>query len=226
MKKKIGLLVISTGKYDVFIPNLFKSMKKYFLKNHEVTMIVFSDKDMPKKEGLSHIFQEHEGWPNATLKRYHIFDKHKEVLSEYDYLFYCDADMLFVSEVGDEIIGDLVCTIHPGFFNGTRGTYETNNNSTAFVSDMEVSKYYAGGFNGGNSNNFLKMASFIKNNIDIDLEKKIIAVWHDESHLNRYLIDNKPNIELSPSYCYPEKWNIPFKKKLLALDKNHEEIRK
>ena len=69
------------------------------------------------------------------------------------------------------------------------------------------------------------MAECIKKNIDIDLNNNIIAVWHDESHLNRYFIDNKPEIELSPSYCYPENWNLPFEKKLIALDKNHNEIR-
>ena len=49
--------------------------------------------------------------------------------------------------------------------------------------------------------------------------------WHHESHLNRYFIDNPPTIMLSPEYCYPENWDIPFKKRLLALDKNHEECR-
>ena len=33
---KVGLLVIATGKYDQFIPVLYKSMKKYFLTNEEV----------------------------------------------------------------------------------------------------------------------------------------------------------------------------------------------
>lgn len=224
-KKKIGLLVIATGKYTQFIPPLFKSMKKHFLKNHDVTMFVFSDGEMPKKEGMIHIFQEHEGWPFATLKRYHVFCKHKEVLSEMDYLFYCDADMLFVNDIGDEVLGDLIGTIHPGFYNKQRGTYEIKETSTAFVSLQEGEKYYAGGFNGGTSTSFLKMAEHIKTNIDIDLNNNIIAIWHDESHLNRYFIDNKPEIELSPSYCYPENWNLPFEKKLIALDKNHNEIR-
>lgn len=223
--KKIGLLVIATGKYDQFIPALFKSMKKHFLKNHNVTMFVFSDKEMPKKEGLVHIMQEHEGWPYATLKRYHVFNKNKEVLSEMDYLFYCDADMLFINDIGDEVFGELVGTIHPGFFNGQRGTYETKEESTAFVSNEEIGKYFAGGFNGGTSMSFLKMSETIKNNIDIDLKKDIIAVWHDESHLNRYFMSNTPATILSPSYCYPESWELPFEKKLLALDKNHNQIR-
>ena len=41
----------------------------------------------------------------------------------------------------------------------------------------------------------------------------------------RYFIDNKPTKILNPSYCYGESMNIPFDKKLLALDKKHEIVR-
>jgi len=61
--------------------------------------------------------------------------------------------------------------------------------------------------------------------VDEDMDKNLIAVWHDESHYNRYLIDTPPTHILSPSYCYPESWRLPFEKKLLALDKNHREMR-
>jgi histo-blood group ABO system transferase len=224
---KIGLLVIATGKYTQFVPPLYKSVKKHFMKNHEVKMFVFTDGRIPENNDIIKIEQEHLGWPDATLKRYHIFDKNKEILSEMDCLFYCDADMLFVSEVGDEILPDnngLIATEHPGFYGGRRGSYETRIESTAYVGENEGDCYYAGGFNGGTSKEFLKMSEIIKQRIDQDLEKEIIAIWHDESQMNRYMIDNKPKV-LNPSYCYPESWQIPFEKKLLALDKNHSEIR-
>lgn len=227
---KIGLLIIATGKYTQFIPPLFKSVNKHFMKGHEVNMFVFTDGKIPENNVVKRVQQEHLGWPGATLKRYHIFDKNKEILSKMDYLFYCDADMKFVGDVGDEILPEkgsngLVGTQHPGFYsNEKRGTYETRPESTAYVSPKEGSIYYAGGFNGGTSKAFLNMSKSIKERVDKDLEKNIIAVWHDESQMNRYFIDNPPKT-ITPSYCYPESWNIPFEKKLLALDKNHSEIR-
>lgn len=225
---KIGLLVIATGKYDRFVMPLLDSVAKYFMKKHDVTAFVFSDSKTMVREELTLIHHPHEQWPNPTLKRYHTFDKHKEMLMGMDYLYYCDADMLFVSKVGDEVLPEgngLVATEHPGFFGGRRGSYEKRPLSTAYVSPSEGTCYYAGGFNGGSSSSYLKMAAEIKNRIDIDLKENIIAVWHDESHMNRYFIDYPPKKILSPSYCYGESMNIPFKKRLLALDKNHTEIR-
>ena len=114
--------------------------------------------------------------------------------------------------VGDEIFGDRVATIHPGFL-GKRGTPETRKESLAYVSPQEEMTYFAGGFNGGTSENFLQMSRNVAKNINIDMENDIIAIWHDESHMNRYFIDNNPTNILSPSYCYPESWNLPYEKK-------------
>jgi len=48
----------------------------------------------------------------------------------------------------------------------------------------------------------------------------VMAVWHDESHLNKYAVEHEAEIKpLSPAYCYPEGWNLPFDKKIISLDK-------
>ena len=62
-----------------------------------------------------------------------------------------DVDMRIVDKVGDEILGDLVATQHPGmWFKGPdECTYERRPESTAYVPFGDGEKYYAGGFNGG-----------------------------------------------------------------------------
>jgi histo-blood group ABO system transferase len=167
---------------------------------------------------------EHKPWPFMTLYRYKIFTQNSDFLKDMDYLYYCDADMLFVGDFGDEILGELVATQHPGFY-GRRGTPEHRPQSLAYVGPNEKMQYFAGGFNGGSKNGFLKMAKEIDKNIDIDFNNGVVAIWHDESHMNRYFINNQPSVILSPSYCYGELMNIPFEKKLLSLDKNNVEIR-
>ena len=64
--------------------------------------------------------------------------------------------------------------------------------------------------------------------IDSDLKKNIIAVWHDETHWNKYLSETLPSKILTPSYCYPETGyeHLKMAKKIIALNKNHKEFRK
>ena len=223
---KVGLLIIATNKYIQFLEPLISSADKFFLPGQDVTYFVFTNQkiDIKSSRDIEVIQTEHREWPWMTLGRYKIFSNSSSILEKMDYLYYCDADMRFESEVGPEILSERVATQHPGY-TGQRGTPETNPQSLACVYLHEEMQYFAGGFNGGKSEEYLKMANKLSENIDIDYSKGIIAIWHDESHMNRYFIDNKPTKILDPSYCYPESWNLLYVKKLLALDKNHSEIR-
>ena len=75
----------------------------------------------------------------------------------------------------------------------------------------------------------MEMAEVIADRVNKDLEKGVIALWHDESHMNRYLLDNPPTLALSPEYCYAEEFigtNYPHQNpKIIALKKNHAELR-
>ena len=168
----VGLLIIATGKYGSFVQPLLSSARKHFLKDHKVTYYIFTDdvSILSATDGdIVPVFKEHKPWPHATLSRYETFHNSSELLSKEDYLFYCDADMRFASTVGDEILGDRVATIHPGFV-GKRGTPETRKESLACVTPQEEMTYFAGGFNGGTSENFLQMSKSIAKNINIDME--------------------------------------------------------
>lgn len=231
---KIGLLNIATNRYLEFAENLYNSAKEFFLSktSHEITFFLFTNRpDDIKREDVIVVPQEHYSWPGMTLRRYEIFCKNSDNLSKMDYLFYCDIDMVFEGYVGDEIIGDSVGTIHPGFFNlpPHMFSYDRNPASKAYIPNLQGHRYYAGGFNGGTSENFLKMSDVIYKNIEEDLKIGYIAQWHDESHLNRYFFDNPPSVVLDPSYCFPKDavWaqNHPYResRRLCALEKNHKE---
>ena len=62
--------------------------------------------------------------------------------------------------------------------------------------------------------------------VDDDRRRDLVAVWHDESYLNRVYCDTPPSLMLSPSYCYPESMTLPLPRKLVALDKAHAELRR
>ena len=232
---KICILNIATNKYIQFVEQLLESVEENFLNGHDISALVFTDHEIEEVSDNVKISQiEHQPWPVPTLKRYHYFTQEKDYISQFDYCFYMDVDMRIEGKVGEEIFGDLVATQHPGFWwkDKEQFSYERRPQSTAYVPGGEGKMYYAGGFNGGKPEHFLKMSQTIVDNVEKDWEKGLIAVWHDESHMNRYLIDNPPTVELNPSYCYPEAarinpggWNVPFDAKIVALEKNHAEVR-
>jgi histo-blood group ABO system transferase len=232
---KIGLLNIATNRYLEFVDTLYDSARKFFLSKEDLEVNFFLFTNLPEKvlrTDVTVINQEHYPWPGMTLRRYEIFYNHRDVLSKMDYLYYCDIDMVFEGYVGSEVIGDSVGTIHPGFWDAPNHvlSYERNPISKAHVAFGEGSRYFAGGFNGGTSENFLKMSESIYKDIEEDRGKGYIAVWHDESHLNRYFINNPPSVILDPSYCFPRDavWaqEHPYRatKKLCALEKDHKEF--
>lgn len=236
---KVGILLIATGKYFKFFKPLYDSLMKNFLSKHERTIFYFTDSNMEVPNNVIKTKIERKGFPGDTLFRYHYFLKQKQNILKMDAVYYMDVDSFVKDVVGDEILPNdetpLIGCAHPGFYKTGRklGTPERRPASTAYISTKEQRDcYICGGFNGGLSKKFVEMAETISSNIDKDGEKNMIAVWHDESHINRYYVTNKKLFKiLTPSYMFPEswtnRWNLKgLKPRILALDKNHSEIRK
>jgi lipopolysaccharide biosynthesis glycosyltransferase len=154
--------------------------------------------------------------------------KVKDKLLNYDKIIYIDADM-FVNELitSDEFFcheKELFGVHHPGFINSI-GTFEKNKDSNAYVSkDENHSIYRQGCFWGGNSKKVLELCEELNKRIDDDYKRGVVAEWHDESHLNKYLIENEEDVyTYSPEYAYPILWNIPYQKKILHLHKDNKD---
>ena len=229
---KICILTIATNKYIQFVERLYNNLEENFLNGHELECLLFTEHDVETSDNVKVSKIDHEPWPMPTLKRYNYFVKEKEYISKFDYCYYFDVDMGIVEKVGDEVLGDLVATMHPyqSLYPKESRSYDRNPNSLAFVPlGEEGENYYAGGFNGGKTECFLKMAEVIADRVNQDLEKDVIALWHDESQMNRYLIDNPPTLSLTPTYCFAEEQignkDYPYQPKIIALKKNHSELR-
>lgn len=229
MNQKIGILYICTGEYYKFWEDFYISCEKHFLKECELHYFLFTDNHnllAIKDERIHTIYQEKMEWPYPTLLRYKTFVDHKDHFLNVDYLVFCNANLLFIQNISfEELLNNkpMFATLHPGFFdkNVSKFTYESNQESLAFIERNNESIYVCGGFNGGETESFLVMAEMLNNNINTDLENNIIAVWHDESHLNHYVQYNKSlfNI-LNSGFCYPENRRLPFEMKILVRDKD------
>lgn len=224
---KIAVLYICTGRYTIFFEDFFESSEKYFLPNHQKDYYVFTDGSISNSNNSRvHIIQQvNFGWPEMAVKRYHIFSQIKQELNRYDYAYFCNANLLFLDTVDDNVLpvsdGEVVVTQHPGFYNKSPNefTYERNPKSLAYIPEGTGRHYIGSGFNGSNIRDYLKIIDVLMNNTDQDIRNGIIALWHDESHLNRYILDH-PYKLLSPAYLYPEGWKLPFPKKILVRDKS------
>ena len=229
---KICILTIATNKYIQLLERLLDNIEENFLNGHEIQCLLFTDHEVETSDNVRVCQIDHEPWPMPTLKRYNYFVKEKEFISKFDYCFYFDVDMGLVDKVGDEVLSDLVATMHPyqSFYPKEERSYDRNEKSLAYVPVGEEGElYYAGGFNGGSTKRFLEMAEVLADRVTKDLDNGVIALWHDESQMNRYLIDNPPTLSLTPSYCFAEEHmgnpNYPYEPKIIALKKNHNELR-
>ena len=224
----VAMLYICTGKYDVFWKDFYLSSEKYFLPDCEKFYYVFTDSEHIFQEDSEHIekiFQADLGWPDNTLMRFHFFESQSESLKKYDYLFFMNANCLFINEItSSEFLPtdkDFLFVNHPIFYNKSNleYTYDRNPNSKAYIPFGEGRDYVSGGVNGGKTKAFLELIVELKKSVDIDREAGVIALWHDESHLNRYAYENGNYMLLSPAYFYPEGWNGPFSPLILVREK-------
>lgn len=240
---KIAVVCICLNqRYWEYLPPMIESARKFLLKGHDVDFIAWTDMPPETKIDATIIPTEPFEWPLPTLHRYSLFLREEELLSQYDFIYYIDADMKFVSRVGDEILGDLVGAVHPMYYIRKEYVppYEPNSISTAYIprTGRVVTKggqkrfeplYFAGGFQGGRADTFIKAMKVMKERIDEDFAKNnYIAVWNDESHWNRYCFENTPDVVLNPSYVYPDSlirdyytkaWGRNFVPKLITITK-------
>lgn len=227
---KIALLFICINEpYWPFLKDVVEDAKKHFLPGHQVDYYCWSD--MPQEMNpIVNVFPtDPVVWPMGTLFRYHLFLQQEELLKDYDYIFYCDVDMRIVDTITDEILGDgLTAALHPmyAFRTGLRFPLEPNKESAAYI---KVPKYYyAGGFQGGKAGPFIESWKAMKKTIDYDFARNYVAIWNDESHWNRYLLDHEPAVICTPSYIYPDSlidtyykpiWGVAYPPKIITLTK-------
>lgn len=224
---RIGWLVIGTNKYAALAGDLAASIREHFhAPGAETTIFCFTN-EPAAPPGTRRIGIEHQPWPLVTLLRYHTFLRHRAALEATDYLVYIDADMRLVAPVGDEILGDRIAALHPGYYSRPRSalTYESRPESRAFVAPHEGQRYYFGALQGGRTDLFLRDCEHLAGAINDDLRRNLIAQWWDESHWNRYLIDHPPTRVLTPEYCYVDGYDLPFTPRIRALVKDHAAVR-
>lgn len=231
----IGIIVITTNKYKQFAQPLINSIDEYFLPGHDKTIFLFTDEQQELKSSstIKQIIIPPFKFPEVTLRRYWMITSSAELMKECSHLYYLDADSLVVAPVGDEILVDgLLAIKHPGFSKGGWGDSNNPETSTSFLPTELRKQYVCGGFQGGESKVYLDVAEMLAVNIMNDVKNGVQAIYHDETHWN-FCVHHSTNVTiLDPSYMMVQQnhlrklWGIDdLSPKILALEKNHAEIR-
>lgn len=230
---KIAILYICTDKYNVFWKGFFESSEKKFLQKSQKEYFVFTDDEhlFGADQSNVHIIpHKYMGWPYDTLMRFEVFSSIEKELVGFDYIFFFNANMVINEVINEEEFlkvkahdVNLIMVQHPGVYNKkTRYLpYCRDPKSTAFIPYNKGNKYVMGALNGGKAKYFIELINTLKNNTQIDLDNNVIALVHDESHLNKYIIDRNDVWIHTPEYCNAEVYqNLPFEKKIVMLDKS------
>ena len=219
----IGILTVATGNYSKLFLNFKKEIIEKFLPFTNKSIFLFTDDLSVNHDNLINIM--HLPWPLCTLLRFHYINKHVENFVNFDYLFYIDVDMIPYNLIDEEVLSDkneIVCALHY-WQEYSDSLYENSNyKSTAYVklSNEFKNQYCQGCFFGAKTNIFLDMSKKLEENINQDLKNNIIAKWHDESHLNKYIITHEHKI-LHSGYTHPQ--SIPInenKNKIKFIHRN------
>lgn len=84
---------------------------------------------------------------------------------------------------------------------GSLGKWETRRKSSAHVRRHLRKKYYCGGIWFGKQNAIAKLINQLSVNVAADRSRGVMAIWHDESHLNQWASKNT-HADESPRLCF------------------------
>lgn len=236
----MGNFFLVSSRYIVFLEDFLKTAEEHFMIGHRVNYYIFTDQvevipkvELGKMRKLVPLkVRSYLQWQDVSMGRMDMIRNSSEhrFIHEVDYLVCVDVDMTFKHHVGVEILSERFGTFHPGYFTVERDRfpYERQPDSQAYIPEGQGDFYYAGGFFGGTVAEVQKLTAKCHRSIMLDKEKNLEAVWHDESHLNKYFLYHKPTKVLSPEYLFDNRIRtvyVPKIKRFLAAWKDHTAIR-
>lgn len=203
-----------------------------------VTYYVFTDlpekvpkiKLGPQRSLKVIVVAKHSRWQDISMMRMKTISEtiESDIRHHSRYVFCFDVDQEFKNRFGSEALGTSVALLHAHFYKlpKERFTYDRNPLSTAYMETGDF--YYHAAIFGGVWENVKNLTDTCYLNIMKDKQSKVEALWHDESHLNKYFWLYKPSKLLSPEYCWDQsigdKHDI-FVTRLIWGPKNYNSLR-
>ncbi|XP_036957095.1 alpha-1,3-galactosyltransferase 2-like isoform X2 [Acanthopagrus latus] len=209
----VALTVFAVGRYlEAYLETFLNSSEQHFMLGLPVTYYVFTDlpekmpdiKLAPQRSIKVIKVERHSRWQDVSMMRMKTISEviESDIRHHCTHVFCFDVDQVFTGRFGSEAVGDSVALLHAYFYRLPRNlyTYDRNPKSKAY---MEVGDFYYHAAVFGGSWKWVKaLTEACYQGIMEDKKNKVEALWHDESHLNKYMWLHKPSRVLSPEYCW------------------------
>ena len=126
--------------------------------------------------------------------------------------------LTYYFKVPRQLVGDLRMYL----VQGGLGAWENRVESTAYVPREKRESYFCGGVWFGARASFISLVKELEITERKDSESGVMAVWHDESHLNNWATKNR-HVSYPPSLCFDERYrNLDGLKNIItAVDKGN-----
>ena len=89
---------------------------------------------------------------------------------------------------------------------GALGAWERNGKSSAYVARKSRTKYLCGGTWFGLRDSIAQLLNDLSSAVELDTTNGVTAIWHDESHLNKWASGNEYSVE-NPELCFDETYS-------------------
>ncbi|KAA8595524.1 hypothetical protein FQN60_010815, partial [Etheostoma spectabile] len=220
MDPRVAVVVFAVGKvtYYIFTDNEQDVPKIKLGKGRTISVVT-----IPSAKRWQEVVLGRMKWTTITID--------KQIRNESDYLYMMDIDSVFHSRFGAESLSQLSAVLHRGYYKNTprdQFPYERRPKSKAFIPTDEGDYYYTAAVWGGYLEDMYKLVKYCYTQSEEDAKNGIEAVWQEESHLNKYLLYNKPTKVLSPEYLWSDYDSAPEDIKVVRISqlvKNYAEVR-
>ncbi len=165
---------------------LIESGRRHFCRLHQVDYYILSD--LPgEMEGDD--IEWLAGGGGKSFKLFQALQTHKKIFDQYNYLFIINPTMVFAAPVGNEVFGELI--------------------AVQKVNATPQKPLFSASFFGGRPAAVFELLRLGCRYIYSEQKS------NEEALINRCFKEKSPTRILSPSYAYPENWELEYAKKIV-----------